>query len=541
MTCVVVIQARSGSSRLPAKALLDFHGLPLIVIAARRARRTGLKVVVATSVDPSDDMLAATLMRHEIPVFRGSLQNVLGRFVDAIAGLPDDTAVVRLTGDNIVPDGSLIDEAVAYFERLGLQYLSTTDAKSGLPYGVSIEVARAGHLRQANIAAETSFDREHVTPYIARKFGRHVFDRYAGLNMAHYRTTVDSLDDFLSLDRVFGPDADPVETNWLNLVERAGFGLYQPSGPSPASQMVLGGAQLGMSYGIANTSQTDDAERIEMIKTAIGEGVAALDTAAAYGRSEAVIGMALSAGWAGRCPVVTKLSPLANLSPDASVELAAAAAENSVIASCLALRQQRLDTLLLHRASHIDAWHGAVWNALRQMRQSGRIGVLGVSVQSPTELEQALRVGDIGHIQLPCNILDHRWDEVVNTLRDVRKQRKLTVHVRSALLQGLLASRDPGHWARAHVGAPQAIQAWLTDQASGAGRASVADLCLAYVRSLDWTDALVVGCDNLNQLQSNVALFRTPPLTADAIDAIVRDRPIVSENTLNPAKWATGH
>ncbi|HEY8360977.1 MAG TPA: hypothetical protein VIL30_26255, partial [Ramlibacter sp.] len=106
---IVVLQARTSSSRLPAKVLLPLAGMPVAVLAARRAANTGSQVIVATSTGGDDDALAGLLRDHGIPCHRGSLHDVLQRMVDAAAGYPDHSVFVRLTADNVFPDGALID------------------------------------------------------------------------------------------------------------------------------------------------------------------------------------------------------------------------------------------------------------------------------------------------------------------------------------------------------------------------------------------------------------------------------------------------
>src|SRR5579864_8401602 len=98
MKIVTIIQARMSSIRLPGKALLPVAGYPSAVLAALRAGNLGDEVVVATSNHSSDDSLAAQLSSHNIRVFRGPLDDVLGRYYLAVATLPDDCIVVRLTG-----------------------------------------------------------------------------------------------------------------------------------------------------------------------------------------------------------------------------------------------------------------------------------------------------------------------------------------------------------------------------------------------------------------------------------------------------------
>ena len=79
----IVIQSRLSSSRLPAKALLPISGLPSVVLAAKRAATSGVPVVVATSETVTDDLLTAEFEKHSISHIRGSLDNVLKRFVQA--------------------------------------------------------------------------------------------------------------------------------------------------------------------------------------------------------------------------------------------------------------------------------------------------------------------------------------------------------------------------------------------------------------------------------------------------------------------------
>ena len=77
----VVIQSRLNSSRLPGKALMTIGGMPLIELVARRASRDGHEVVVATSEEQYDTRIFDHLARVDIPAMRGSLDDVLGRFV----------------------------------------------------------------------------------------------------------------------------------------------------------------------------------------------------------------------------------------------------------------------------------------------------------------------------------------------------------------------------------------------------------------------------------------------------------------------------
>ncbi len=538
MSGVAVVQARTDSHRLPAKALLPVGGLPMAVLAARRAANTGREVIVATSSTSCDDALAAALQRYGQATFRGDLDDVLGRVVAALAERDPEAVVFRLTADNVFPDGVLLDEMEDEFSRRGVAYLRCNGAESGVPYGVSVEVTRLRFLREAAVAATSAHDREHVLPYVRRTFGDHVFDRHRALGRGIDRCTVDSLDDFQRVQRVFDGVADPVGIGWQALVARLARLPDAPIVDEPVARLVLGGAQLGLSYGIANVSGPPDAETCEaLVKTAVGNGVAWIDTARAYGGSEAALGRVLRRGWRSRVRVATKLSPLDAVAGDASASCIAAHVDASVQASRAALHADVLDALLLHRAAHLDAWGGAAWRRLVELEQDGLIGALGVSVQTPAELVRALDAERASLIQLPFNIADDRWGAAIEQVVRAKARRPLVVHARSALLQGLLPATDPALWRRANVADPGAAVAWLATTAAALGRRDVADLCLAYIRSQPWIDGVVVGCERLDQLRANIAAFVTAPLDAGALAQIERGRPAFAEATLDPSCW----
>ncbi|MGZ4451994.1 MAG: cytidylyltransferase domain-containing protein, partial [Nocardioides sp.] len=139
MATRVVLQSRLSSSRLPAKGMLSLAGMPVVVLAARRAANTGTDTVVATSAHPDDDVLASTVASAGVRVVRGSLHDPLARFIGATHDLADDDVVVRLTADNVFPDGALVDHlagqitAEAPYARIG------GSAELDVPYGVAAE------------------------------------------------------------------------------------------------------------------------------------------------------------------------------------------------------------------------------------------------------------------------------------------------------------------------------------------------------------------------------------------------------------------
>ncbi len=163
-----VLQARVSSTRLPGKVLLPVLGEPMIARQLERVRRaTALdEIVVATSTDPSDDPLAALCEQLDVACYRGSLDDVLGRFLGAI-DLYDAEHCVRLTGDCPLADPALIDQLVAFHIGGGYDY-SNNCLHPSLPDGLDVEVVRISALRRAEETATTGAEREHVTQYLVK-------------------------------------------------------------------------------------------------------------------------------------------------------------------------------------------------------------------------------------------------------------------------------------------------------------------------------------------------------------------------------------
>ena len=155
---LVLLQSRLSSSRLPGKALLPIRDYPMVVLAAKRAANTGFNVRVLTSTDGSDDAICEALEKYEIGYFRGSLNNVLKRFNDALVDYSDSTKVFRLTADNVLPDGTMLDEMESVFDSSSSDILSCDSVKSCMPYGLAAELTTVGWIRRAYKSAQDAYD-----------------------------------------------------------------------------------------------------------------------------------------------------------------------------------------------------------------------------------------------------------------------------------------------------------------------------------------------------------------------------------------------
>ncbi|NLW48744.1 MAG: hypothetical protein GXY86_15630 [Firmicutes bacterium] len=539
----IVIQSRLSSSRLPAKALLPVAGMPAVVLCALRAANTGLETVVATSVANSDDLIVEALTKAGVSCFRGPLDDVLGRYEMATGDLEPGSIVVRMTADNLLPDGALVREMVDYLLNQGLKYLGTNDPR--LPYGLAAEVFTVDVLREASQKAAKPYEREHVTPWIKGRYNLGTFKtEQLNRDLGGLRCTMDTLEDYLRVAKVFTNVQNPVKMSWVDLCEKlavlengSGFKLAKRKKANfEYSELTLGTAQLGMSYGIANRDgKPSDEAALSLINRAISYGLNSIDTARGYGEAELRVGEALKGKYSGEVRVITKLDPLGWLEQNQSQRNVTAAVDASVYHSCRDLRISQLPVLLLHRWEHRYAYQEGVWRRLLELKADGVIQTLGVSAQTPEEVLEAIEEPEIGHLQLPLNILDWRWRKA-GVDQALMQRKDLTVHVRSVFLQGILIS-EASIWPKVQDFNPEKAINEIDNLVSILKREDRADLCIAYVRAQPWVDSLVIGMETAEQLEQNIKYFMTNPLTHSEqilVEAKLGEVPV---ELLNPAHW----
>lgn len=202
---LAVLQARLTSTRLPGKVLLPLAGAPMIlrqIERVRRARRIDA-LLVATSVEPSDDPLAERLQAEGVEVRRGPLEDVLARFAGAVSGHPADH-VVRLTGDCPLSDPEVIDATIAHHLAQDADYTHNRYDPHGWPKGQDVEVIRTAALLRTAVEATSPLAREHVTWDIRNRPDLYRVARLdPPLDEGQVRWTVDTPEDFAFVSAVF--------------------------------------------------------------------------------------------------------------------------------------------------------------------------------------------------------------------------------------------------------------------------------------------------------------------------------------------------
>ena len=540
---IAIIQARMKSTRLRGKILLPIERVPIILLAVERISNTGRTVIVAISDDSSDDILAKLLIKKKILLFRGSTDDVLSRFAYIVKNFNKETLIFRLTADNIFPDGMLLDEMEKFFLKKRINYLTTGSEESGLPYGVGVELTKAKFILEANLKSKSSFEREHVTPYIKKKFKVHIFEKYKNLNMSSYRCTIDTLNDYKIVKKTF-----------RNLGKKAGKILFKKLLPKLKKiqetfldkknnkKIVLGCAQLGANYGINNTTGKPSQKKInQILNLAIKNNIKFFDTARDYKNSEKIIGnfFQINKSKKKEVQVITKLSSLKLISKKFNKKNIIKKVDESVFNSLKTLKQKKIDTLLVHKVSDLKIQNGLVLNRLKQLKKRKLIKNIGVSLQTPNELSQVISDKDINHIQLPMNILDWRWKIHEKKILKRKKRGSFIVHARSTLLQGLILSKKLSHWRRANINPVilKKITTWFKNSTLYCRNYSKTGLPLSFVNSINWIDGIVVGVEAPEQLEENINNFNSPKLSKKEIEMIIKSRPLLTNKTLNPFLW----
>jgi len=292
------------------------------------------------------------------------------------------------------------------------------------------------------------------------------------------------------------------------------------------SNLVLGTAQLGMKYGIANVQgQPTEEQACEIVKAALGYGVNCFDTAQVYGNSEIVLGKALKyCGAASDIKIVSKLSPELQPTDNQSVE-------QSIETSRQNLGVDQLWCLMLHRADWIGVWGEGLGQTLGAAKEGGDIKYLGVSVYSLDDACIALEHPDIQVIEVPCNLWDQRM--LREGIFNLAKKRDKLCFVRSIYLQGLLLL-SPENVAERLPVARGASQKWCELAAKlGMEREH---LSVSFGLSLNMP--LVIGAESTQQVNENVRLCEQSPLSADATQQIWdKMSPVLSDDIVSPTLW----
>ena len=292
------------------------------------------------------------------------------------------------------------------------------------------------------------------------------------------------------------------------------------------SRLILGTAQLGLSYGVGNkTGQPNKGLALKIVQKAWQCGIREFDTGQAYGISEDILGKAFKdLAISQSAKTISKPHPdLDHLNADTMLQ----ALEETLTK----LGQETLYCYMLHRQELLDSWNQGLGDSLNQFLSKGLIKTIGVSVYSPDKALQALETKEVMVIQLPTNILDRRFERA--GVFDLAERLGKTVHIRSAYLQGLILM-DPNTL-------PDELQFASTVLDELAHFATVAqiskkELALGYLKATQPQAKIVVGAELPHQILENCAIWQKD-LSAAIYRQVKRRFSSVDEKILTPNLW----
>ena len=285
-------------------------------------------------------------------------------------------------------------------------------------------------------------------------------------------------------------------------------------------KLAIGGAQFGLSYGIANSQGKVTTEQVqEILRIALSHNVSLIDTAISYGASESVLG----SNGVKNFDIVTKLPLIPPCIDDLDSWL-----DYELTHSLKRLQVGSIYGLLVHKSEALAGDKGSnLMKSLKRLKDRGVVEKIGVSIYDPTELDAISEVKDLDLVQAPLNIVDRRiissgWLSKLDKMN-------IEVHTRSSFLQGLLLlPRD-------HI--PQKFEKWSRIWDFWHNELVKNDLdplsqCLRSVLEVPQVSRVIVGVDSSSQFQSIIHAAKVDTLCRDWTPMICDD-----DRLINPFNW----
>jgi len=286
------------------------------------------------------------------------------------------------------------------------------------------------------------------------------------------------------------------------------------------NRFVLGTAQLGMAYGVANSAgQPSFEEALRIVSYAFENDVRYFDTASGYGESEATLGRCFKQlGIEKEVNVISKITELPG-----SLELLRTSIKESENKLCI----PKLKGLLFHREDTIKDWGNGDVEKVSPLIEEGLS--LGVSIYHPEYALKALEIPELTKIQVPCNSLDRRLDQA-GFFEKARRLGK-EIYIRSIFLQGLLLMKKEEVPKGLSVAVPYLER---LDVLSKELKISRKQLLVSYMKQRYPDCFLIFGTETLDQVQETMALYDAECVLPSSE---MKGLGAVPEFLLSPALW----
>ena len=296
------------------------------------------------------------------------------------------------------------------------------------------------------------------------------------------------------------------------------------------SEISLGTVEIGMPYGIAENGRVpvfDETSAALLLNDALDRGINFVDTARAYGESEAIIGRALRRR---RREFVLASKVLSRHGQNLDVHQMRELTVASVNESLRLLQTDCIDLMMIHCAATEILPNGHVFEVLTEIKNQGRIGTIGASVYGEEAAIAAIEHGGFDCLQIAYNILDRRPESKVFALAE---QREVGLVARSVLLKGALTSRYR-HLPVALSELKTAIE--RMEMVAAREQMSLPELAYRYVLSHPLPQTALAGTGSVDEL-AEVIEFATRGVLSEDLIAEIPTIPTPDAYSLNPGNW----
>ena len=279
--------------------------------------------------------------------------------------------------------------------------------------------------------------------------------------------------------------------------------------------IILGTAQFGLNYGINNLSGKPSQNNIEKIlQKAISLDIKTLDTASSYGNSEELIGR-----------FIKKHQFEFNINTKFIYEEGFLISDN-LNRSLKKLNCHKVHTYFFHKFND----YITNLNLLNDLKLKKKIDIIGVSIYTNEEFAIVIEDKNIDLIQIPFNILDN--NNCKGELIKIAYKKNKIIQARSVFLQGLLIKKEN---TLSKYFYPLKKYFKIINEISLKYNLTIEEIALKYVYSHPYINEIVIGVDNVEQLNNNINAFKTP-LDKNIIDEL-NNIVVIEKELLNPVNW----
>lgn len=286
------------------------------------------------------------------------------------------------------------------------------------------------------------------------------------------------------------------------------------------NKLILGTVQMGLDYGINNSSGKISLEDSFLILSKAFElGIDTLDTAEAYGNAHQVIGNFHLFNSEIKFKVSTKVPQ----------DIVAGEIEQKIRTYINDLNVNCLEVLMFHSFDSYEN-NRSIIAILNDLKSLGIIKHIGVSVYTNNQIETLLHDDNITVVQMPFNLLDNA--SIRGDLMKKMKAKGKVIHTRSAFLQGLFFKEQ---FENNSISQKLSKELIAIKNISKEENTSISNLALSYCLNQKDLDQVLIGVDSVSQLIDNVKAlnYKIDQRTISKINALK----VTDLDLLNPSLW----